>query len=148
MFTAGAALEAGGVRSHKRENPGLSFIFDGGSHALGSTAYAGDVGSCSLAWTDVVVSNSAVLAAQDVLSIRSASTITVCEGGSLSTLKTAKVGHHAWQEAAQFGDCALVLNNGTASCIRFAFSGHSFGSMPRAFASSTAIQMGSQAFES
>lgn len=115
LFTAGAALEAGGVRSHKRENPGLSFVFDGGSHALGSTAYAGDVGSCSLAWTDVVVSNSAVLAAQDVLSIRSASTITVCEGGSLSTLKTAKIGHHAWQEAAQFGDCALVLNNGTAS---------------------------------
>ena len=115
LFTAGAALEAACVRSHMRENPGLSFIFDGGSHALGSSAYAGDIGSCSLAWTDVVVSNSAVLAAQDVLSIRSASTITVCEGGSLSTLKTAKVGHHAWQEAAQFGDCALVLNNGTAS---------------------------------
>ena len=117
LFTEGAAFHIGGaIRTHDRYAAGLEFIFDGGEHTWGKSDFSGDNNvSCSLAWTEVVVSNRASIVAQGDLSIRSSSTITVCEGGSLSMLKTAKIGHHAWGNSEHFGDSTLVLNNGTAS---------------------------------
>ena len=114
LFTAGANLQVGALRSFGRSAAGLSFVFDGGTHTLGYTEDYGDNGSCSLSYTDVVVSNGAEVVAQSVLSIRSASTITVCDGASLSTPQTARIGHHAYQNVC-FGDSALVVDNGMAS---------------------------------
>ena len=86
LFTEGATLQVGGVYSRARTAGGrLSFVFDGGQHTLGYIEDYGDNGSCSLSYTDVVVSNGAAVVAKSVLSIRSSSTIAVCDGASLST---------------------------------------------------------------
>ena len=116
LFTDGAAFQVGGaIRAHSQTAAGLAFLFDGGTHTWGKSNNSGDNGvSCSLAYTDVVVSNGAAVVAQGDLSIRSASTITVCDGASLSTPQAAKIGHQAWQNA-YFGDSALVVDNGMAS---------------------------------
>lgn len=116
LFTDGAALQVGGaVRAHDQTAAGLAFVFDGGTHSWGKSNNNGDNGvACSLAYTDVVVSNAAVVTAQGDLSIRSASTITVCDGGRLTTPQTAKIGHQAWN-GTYFGDSALVVDNGMAS---------------------------------
>ena len=103
------------MRAHDQQAAGLAFLFDGGTHTWGKSDSNGDNGvSCSLSYTDVVVSNGASVVAQGDLSIRSASTITVCDGTSLSTPQTAKIGHQAWN-SAYFGDSALVVDNGMAS---------------------------------
>ena len=117
LFTNGAALQVGGaVRAHNQTAAGLAFVFDGGTHTWGKSDSNGDNGvSCSLSYTDVVVSNAAVVTAQGDLSIRSASAITVCDGASLSTPQAAKIGHQAWQYDYFFGDSALVVDNGMAS---------------------------------
>lgn len=116
LFTDGAAFHVGGaVRARDQKAAGLAFLFDGGTHTLGKSNSNGDDGvSCSLSYTDVVVSNGASVVAQGDLSIRSASTITVCNGASLSTPQTARIGHQAYQNA-YFGDSALVVDNGMAS---------------------------------
>lgn len=117
LFTDGATFQVGGaVRTHNQTAAGLAFLFDGGTHTWGKSNSAGDDGvSCSLSYTDVVVSNGAAVVAQGDLSIRSASTITVCDGARLSTPQTAKIGHQAWPYDYFFGDSALVVDNGMAS---------------------------------
>ncbi len=114
-FREKAALRIGALRSHNRKAAGAVLLLDGGEHALGKTGNSGDDGSCSLSWTDVVVSNKAVLAAQDLLSIRSASSITVCDGAQLTTSGSASIGHQAWKTADYFGDSSLVVDDGTVT---------------------------------
>lgn len=112
-FRENAALSLGGaLRAHNRKAAGAMILLDGGSHSLGYSAYSGDNGSCSLSWTDVVISNKAVLAAESLLSIRSASSITVCDGAQLTAPGTLSIGHQAWKTAAYFGDSSLVVDDG------------------------------------
>mgnify|MGYP004637893095 FL=1 len=111
-FRENAALQVGALRSHGRTGAGAAILLDGGEHTLGRTENNGDNGSCSLSWTDVVISNKAVLAATSTLSIRSASSLTVCDGAQLTTPDTLSIGHQAWKTAVYFGDSSLVVDDG------------------------------------
>ena len=115
-FRENAALSLGGaLRAHNRKAAGAVLLLDGGSHSLGYSAYSGDNGSCSLSWTDVVISNKAVLAAESLLSIRSASSITVCDGAQLTAPGTLSIGHQAWKTDSYFGASSLIADGGTVT---------------------------------
>lgn len=114
-FRENAALQVGALRSHGRTGAGAAILLDGGEHTLGRTENSGDNGSCSLSWTDVVISNKAVLTATSTLSIRSASSLTVCDGAQLMTPDTLRIGHQAWKWTSYFGDSSLVVDDGTVA---------------------------------
>ena len=62
-----------------------------------------------------MISNKAVLAAESLLSIRSASSITVCDGAQLTAPGTLSIGHQAWKTDSYFGASSLIADGGTVT---------------------------------
>ena len=119
-FRDGAALDAQYLSSSDGayKAPSNSVVtLDGGSHALGVAILSPNGalrGSLNLSRADLVVTNKAVLAAKSVVAARSAASITVCDGASLTSDDSVQIGRMVQgANKGDWGGASLTVDDGS-----------------------------------